>query len=471
MHGKLITLGAVVMALVLTAPAGAAVVSLDEENGNTSYVAAAGEQNQLDIRFTTIDDDEDTGTPELEVVEYSDLTSVTVTTDSPDYCLVDPPSTVYCVRVPDALHFVSLGDRDDRIRLATDETEIIDGGAGNDLLIGRGGNDVLDGGSGDDLLEKAEGSCAEEGGSLGADALIGGSGRDSLDATCREAATSITLDGQANDGSDGEGDDVGSDIEVIEGSGGGTRFVGDDGANVFQGGDGPNEVTGGAGDDELYGGVEDDTIDGGPGNDVVMGYGGGDTIDGGTGSDQVEGEGGSTVSDGTGGPDRITTADGFQDTVTCGSGADSLLADSLDIIAAPGFSGTCEQVTIVSAGGSGGPAGGAPATGSGSGAGVGATAATRLALKTARVKRGVARVRLRCAGAATCRGKLTLRRGSKALGSSRFAIPAGKTRTVKVRLNRAGRRALKRARKVKATAVVTTTGGATARRSLTLRRG
>ena len=446
-------------------------VSLDEENGNTSYVAAAGEQNQLDIRFTTIDDDEDTGTPELEVVEYSDLTSVTVTTDSPDYCLVDPPSTVYCVRVPDALHFVSLGDRDDRIRLATDETEIIDGGAGNDLLIGRGGNDVLDGGSGDDLLEKAEGSCAEEGGSLGADALIGGSGRDSLDATCREAATSITLDGQANDGSDGEGDDVGSDIEVIEGSGGGTRFVGDDGANVFQGGDGPNEVTGGAGDDELYGGVEDDTIDGGPGNDVVMGYGGGDTIDGGTGSDQVEGEGGSTVSDGTGGPDRITTADGFQDTVTCGSGADSLLADSLDIIAAPGFSGTCEQVTIAwPAAAAARPAGRprparAPAPASVRRPRLGSRSRPRAS------KRGVARVRLRCAGAATCRGKLTLRRGSKALGSSRFAIPAGKTRTVKVRLNRAGRRALKRARKVKATAVVTTTGGATARRSLTLRRG
>ena len=49
--------------------------------------------------------------------------------------------------MPDTLHYVSLGDRDDRIREATDETEIIDGGAGNDRLIGRGGNDVLDGGS------------------------------------------------------------------------------------------------------------------------------------------------------------------------------------------------------------------------------------------------------------------------------------------------------------------------------------
>ena len=245
---------------------------------------------------------------------------------------------------------------------------------------------------------------------------MGGPGRDSLDATCREAATTITLDGQANDGSDGEGDNVGSDIEVFEGSDGGTRFVGDDGANVFKGGDGPSEVSGGAGDDELYGGVEDDRIDGGPGDDVVMGYGGGDTIDGGTGADQVEGEGGSTISDGTGGPDRITTADGFQDTVTCGSGADSLVADSLDIIAAPGFSGTCEQVTIVSAGGSGGPAGGVRPAGPARwlGAGVGATAGTARAQDRARQAR-------RCARPAALRGRRHVPR--EALAAARVQGP------------------------------------------------
>jgi hypothetical protein len=472
MGGRLVLVVGMVT-LGLASPASAAVVSLDETTGDTTFTAGPNEENGLEIRFTTIDDDDDPGTPEVEVVEYRDLSSVVVTTDTPDYCLLDsPPShAAYCVRVPDTLHYVSLGDGNDRIRVATDETEIIDGGPGNDLLIGRGGNDVLDGGPGDDLLEQTEGSCSDEGGSLGADALIGGTGRDNLDATCREAATSITLDGQANDGSEGEGDDVGSDIEVIEGSDGGTRFVGDGGPNVFKGGDGPTEAIGEGGDDELYGGVEDDTIDGGPGDDVVMGYGGGDTIDGGPGMDQVEGEGGSTITDGTGGPDRIMTADGFQDTVACGSGADSLVADSIDIIAAPGFSGTCEQVTIVA--GDGGPGGAAPGGGAPSGASpppVVASDAVRVAGRSARVKRGSARVKLRCAGPRACRGTLALRLKRRGIGSARFSIPAGASRTVGVKLNRAGRRALRRKRTLRVVARLKPSGGRASQRALSLRR-
>ena len=54
---------------------------------------------------------------------------------------------------------------------------------------------------------------------------------------------------------------------------------------------------------------------------------------------------------------------------------------------------------------------------------------------------GVVRVRVRCRarGVARCRGRLTLIRGDRGLGASRFAIPAGARRTIRVRLRRHAR--------------------------------
>jgi ELWxxDGT repeat protein len=67
--------------------------------------------------------------------------------------------------------------------------------------------------------------------------------------------------------------------------------------------------------------------------------------------------------------------------------------------------------------------------------------------RTAKVVRGVARLRLRCRGEGACKGRAVLvvtRRGGKrpvrvVLGARDFAIPAGKAKTVRIRLNRAGR--------------------------------
>ena len=79
--------------------------------------------------------------------------------------------------------------------------------------------------------------------------------------------------------------------------------------------------------------------------------------------------------------------------------------------------------------------------------------------------RGVAAIRLRCGGAA-CRGRLTLfaralprvltaRRKPIKLGTARFTIPRGKTRTVRVRLSRRAFNAVKLARRLKVQAVIT----------------
>ncbi|MDP4000422.1 MAG: hypothetical protein Q8Q11_03265, partial [bacterium] len=76
------------------------------------------------------------------------------------------------------------------------------------------------------------------------------------------------------------------------------------------------------------------------------------------------------------------------------------------------------------------------------------------------VKGGAALVRLRCGGEAACRGVAKLiapirssgkaqrsarGAGSVVLGRSRFRVPAGKARTLRIRLNRKGRQLLRRA--------------------------
>src|SRR5262249_20380730 len=50
--------------------------------------------------------------------------------------------------------------------IGTNDANVIDGNGGNDLLLGMGGNDTINGGDGDDMIE----------GGAGADTLDGGTG-------------------------------------------------------------------------------------------------------------------------------------------------------------------------------------------------------------------------------------------------------------------------------------------------------
>jgi len=76
-----------------------------------------------------------------------------------------------------------------------------------------------------------------------------------------------------------------------------------------------------------------------------------------------------------------------------------------------------------------------------------------VAARTAKVERGVARLRLRCRGEGACKGRAVLavtRRAGKrpvrvVLGAKRFSIPAGKAKTLRIRLNRSGRSRLAKA--------------------------
>ena len=87
--------------------------------------------------------------------------------------------------------------------------------------------------------------------------------------------------------------------------------------------------------------------------------------------------------------------------------------------------------------------------------------------------KGVVSIRVRCTGAA-CGGTLTLKakiaRKTVTLGSKRFTIPAGTTKTLAIKLSRTNLAKLKKAGKVRATATVRlTTGGTTATATIVVR--
>jgi Ca2+-binding RTX toxin-like protein len=128
----------------------------------------------------------------------------------------------------------------------------------------------------------------------------------------------------------------------------------------------PDTITGGEGDDHLDGGAGDDPIHGGPGNDTVLGGAGNDQVFGDEGDDTVRGDanddavdggpgkdilnGDSTAASVLDGADRIAARDGEVDQVGCGFGADSVTADTADVI----DSSECESVDRAGGGGGGG---------------------------------------------------------------------------------------------------------------------
>jgi Ca2+-binding RTX toxin-like protein len=140
---------------------------------------------------------------------------------------------------------------------------IVNTGSGNDRIRIYG--DIpfaLDAGSGNDTLEVGAGTAT--------DTFVGGTGTDSITYDERTTPINVTLDGVANDGSTGENDRVGTDIETLEG---------------------------GLSDDTLTGGTTLVTLRGIEGNDTLQAGSGGAILDGGLGSDQLKGGAGIDTAD------------------------------------------------------------------------------------------------------------------------------------------------------------------------------
>jgi Ca2+-binding RTX toxin-like protein len=174
-----------------------------------------------------------------------------------------------------------------RRRIETDSLRAIEnltGSAKGDTLIGDVGANLIQGGSGNDILS----------GGAGPDVLSGGAGRDVATYASRRTGVAVSLDGQPNDGSPDEGDNVLPSTEA---------------------------VIGGAGQDTLVGNDRPNVLVGGSGNDLLRGLGGNDLIVGGLGRDRIDAGGGS---------DRVAIRDGQVDRARCGDGRDAVDADKRD---------------------------------------------------------------------------------------------------------------------------------------------
>ncbi|MBE1291273.1 MAG: hypothetical protein GJ677_02165 [Rhodobacteraceae bacterium] len=135
---------------------------------------------------------------------------------------------------------------------------------------------------------------------------------------------------------DGNGDQITSGNDSIDGGRGHDTIYGDDGNDTIDAGvgddyvasDGGNDVVDlGAGADMAYGGTGDDSIIGGDGNDTLYGEAGSDTLDGGAGNDWIAASEGQDVVLGGEGKDILYAGDG-DDTVGGGSGQDTIYAEA-----------------------------------------------------------------------------------------------------------------------------------------------
>ena len=244
---------------------------------------------------------------------------------------------------------------------------VVTGGPGNDVVLGYHGNDSIDGGDGDDQVRGGAGDDEMWGDHYkgSADLLDGGPGTDTTEEwgipsdLTSQPRTNVTLDGVANDGRPGEGDNV-IGIERIRVSVVGD-YVGTDGADEIKvinpGNEGPSSLQGRSGNDILVAEDFDDMVDGGAGDDMVEGGRGNDTVTGGPGRDTIYGDATSSHCSWYSckipfGNDTINARDGEVDNIDCGIGTDTAVVDTVDIVA------NCENVGATAPSGGGGGGGG-----------------------------------------------------------------------------------------------------------------
>ena len=254
------------------------------------------------------------------------------------------PQAVECERRRVQLLIVRLGDGNDTVSASVGIPTRLNGGDGDDLLEGTEVDDILRGGPGADHLFGSDGFDTLEGGP-GPDLLSGGTEAvvreiplefDFVSYTSRTAGVRVTIDGIADDGEPGEGDNVLPDVEVVLGGRGNDVLIGNDGfVNAFAGGRGNDTLVGLGGDiDLLFGERGRDDLSGGAGVDILDGGRGDDILRGGSGDDELTGGGGRDSLSGGSGEDDLRVRDRERDVVIGGSGYDFAIVDGkrLDLV-------------------------------------------------------------------------------------------------------------------------------------------
>lgn len=386
---------------------------------------------------------------------------------------------------------ITAGGGNDKVnRGAASGPSVVHGGDGDDWLYGAGGNDQVYGEGGNDKIQAGYGDDVEDGGAgddtigfesvnsngqddQGADKMRGGEGYDMLYLTGHTGGMKITLDNQPDDGSIGEGDDVGSDIEWILGTARTDDITGTDGPDSIDGFAGSDVIHGGGGDDYLIGSDGDDSVFGDAGNDQVEGRYGVDMVDGGPGTDQLYGDINGCAAYCEPDNDLLFAQDGERDNVYCG-GPGKAYVDEFDVVAS---CGSVERLTL--GGGDGGGGGGVGDGGGGGDVAQAGFAGSKRSLKVNRKGRFSYSFR---AGAGlsgravfASAGKVRVsRRARLALADRSFTVPSSGGVTLKIKLSRRNLAILRRNGKIKAKVTVTLENGvggsSVASTTLTLKR-
>jgi Ca2+-binding RTX toxin-like protein len=145
--------------------------------------------------------------------------------------------------------------------IGTPDSDMLDGGAGNDRIDGRGGADVMIGGAGNDTM------VVDNAG----DRVVETTGIDTVLASIGFSLANGAL--------------VSGAVENLTLAGGNLYGIGNALANIITGGVGNNGLDGSLGNDSLSGGAGIDRLVGGAGNDTLSGGAGVDWLSGGAGKD------------------------------------------------------------------------------------------------------------------------------------------------------------------------------------------
>jgi hypothetical protein len=374
-----------------------------------SFQAAPGEANRLTMSQSAEGFSwtfRDAGAPVVPGVNCAAAPDATVT------CAVVPAPTLYYSAYVTAR--VDLGDSDDTAEIATQSREEIDAGSGDDALILHAGSGIASLGPGRDTAAADAGVWGVDGGA-GPD-VTGASGAAEVEAQygTSPGPVSVSLDGQANDGTAGEGDDVGTgvarifagpydDVLDVSGAARAVDVIAFDGNDVLRGGPGGGILDGGEGDDVVDGGGAHDILIGGEGDDELFGRAGDDRLSGGSGSNLVDGGGGSDSYNVDGdGRDTIRARDATADSVECTTLPRVLEVDPTDTL-----KGCAPRVVVPRE-------------------------------TTARLRAHRLRFTLRCPSTALerCSGTVRVTDARRALGFARFSIARGARDRVVVRLRR-----------------------------------
>jgi Ca2+-binding RTX toxin-like protein len=256
------SLGLALLALAFTAsPATAAVIEFedhfcgcdgssgDEDTVGIIVRAAPGELNRMTVR-----------TMPRGILIHDEGAPLT------GRCRPSPSGGRFCRGAFDGVE-VHLGDGDDRLQ--HDAGGLVDAGPGDDEIVGTQNTFRFLGGPGADRLEATG---------------MSGSSVSYLDHT--EGVT-VRLNGLADDGAPGEGDNVLGNITGIGGGAGNDQLEAGPTASGLSGEGGDDTLVGSPEHDSLHGGDGNDELLAGEGNDYLTGAGGADVLSGGPGLDEV----------------------------------------------------------------------------------------------------------------------------------------------------------------------------------------